>query len=426
MKKIRIHPSEWFNNNRFVLIFSLLLSISFWLIITMTATPETPRTITNIPVIIQETTPEGLVPFGEYSKLSVSVEVTGRRYVVASLTPGDINVTARITEEVTAGEKMKVQLNASKNNQFSSFTIREITPAEIEVFYDERVTREFEVEARVTLEPGVESTAVKGLTAETPTIADAGERIVSVEGPATEVSKIHRVVALARIEEELTKTDNIVSNIVLYDQYDNVIEREYTTIGFETAMVTIPISKIKRVKIQPTFQNVPGQYADAPLRYSLSESEVEVMGPPEVIDALSSIELYPINFSEIYPGSYKFMRQLRFPSLVKSSENLQEVEVAIDLSEFTSKTVTVAVDQFIYVNRPENTDVTGTPVNTVMIIGPQESLEAVENGDVSAKIDLADKKSGQSEVDVEMVLSGHPDCWVAKSYKAIVNIEPRG
>ncbi|HCC35255.1 MAG TPA: hypothetical protein DEQ02_06310 [Ruminococcaceae bacterium] len=423
MKRSRLHPSEWFNNNRFVLIFSLIISLIFWLVITITVTPETSRTITNIPVIVEPTTPSGLMRFGDYEEITASVEVTGRRYVVASLSPADIVVTARITG-VQAGEKTTVQLSASKNNQFSGFDIREVTPSEIEVFYDELVTREFEVEPKVWHETGVDSTAAEGLTAEKERIADAGEQTIQVEGPASEVSRIHRVRALARVTSALTETTDIESDIVFYDEYDNVFRAEYAKPGFEKLTVTVPISKSKRLSIRPTFQNIPTKYADSPLDFSLSEDRIEVIGPPDIIDGLVDIPLYPIDFSEIYHGHLLFERQIQLPSLVKSVGNLQTVSVRLDLTGYTESTVTVATDRVTYINQPANTRATITsPISSVVIIGPEESIDKIEDSDVSAVIDLADKKSGQNEVDVVMEISGYPDCWVAGSYEAIVNIE---
>ena len=84
---------ELFSNNRFVLLFSIVLAFVIWTAISMTASPEETFLIKDVPVdfSLKGSMPEqlGLQAFGN-TDFKVDVEVYGKRYIVSNLRPEDI------------------------------------------------------------------------------------------------------------------------------------------------------------------------------------------------------------------------------------------------------------------------------------------------------------------------------------------------
>ena len=97
---------ELFSNNRFVLLFSIVLAFVIWTAISMTASPEETFLIKDVPVdfSLKGSMPEqlGLQAFGN-TDFKVDVEVYGKRYIVSNLRPEDIKVTPVLSNVSSSG-----------------------------------------------------------------------------------------------------------------------------------------------------------------------------------------------------------------------------------------------------------------------------------------------------------------------------------
>ena len=98
---------ELFSNNRFVLLFSIVLAFVIWTAISMTASPEETFLIKDVPVdfSLKGSMPEqlGLQAFGN-TDFKVDVEVYGKRYIVSNLRPEDIKVTPVLSNVSSSGK----------------------------------------------------------------------------------------------------------------------------------------------------------------------------------------------------------------------------------------------------------------------------------------------------------------------------------
>ncbi|MEE1011246.1 MAG: hypothetical protein U0L11_04335, partial [Acutalibacteraceae bacterium] len=78
--------SDLFYNNRFLMVFSVVAAIFFWLVVVVEFGVEVEKEIKNIPVTIDYERIEsdfGLEPFGEKNYF-VDVKVSGKKYIVDS------------------------------------------------------------------------------------------------------------------------------------------------------------------------------------------------------------------------------------------------------------------------------------------------------------------------------------------------------
>ena len=105
-----------------------------------------------------------------------------------------------------------------RNVVSDEYTLTSWTPEEIQLTFDQIVTRTFPVEVNT---PNL--TAADGYLMETP-YADID--YVTVTGPQTEVDQISRCRVTIDAERELTETLTTSGTIQFYDAAGSVIERE--------------------------------------------------------------------------------------------------------------------------------------------------------------------------------------------------------
>ena len=117
-KKQRI--SDLFYNNRFLLIFSIVVAVVFWLVVVVELGVEVENTVRNVPVQVDYANVEenlGLKPFGETS-FTVDVTVMGKKYIVESGDMlDDLVVKANTSYVNSAGTStLKLEISSKSTN----------------------------------------------------------------------------------------------------------------------------------------------------------------------------------------------------------------------------------------------------------------------------------------------------------------------
>ena len=125
-------------NNRFLMFLSFLIALVLWLWVAIDKSPEIQTVITNVPVKInlENSIPQqlGLQIFGK-SEFTVDVTVTGKKYILSSLTADDIIIEANTNYVNSAGVKT-LQLKVLPSDDSDDFVITNISSTHIEVFFD--------------------------------------------------------------------------------------------------------------------------------------------------------------------------------------------------------------------------------------------------------------------------------------------------
>ena len=132
--------------------------------------PERNQTFNNMKVaislegtVVQEM---GLGIVSDFASQNFSITVNGPNYIVSSLRPEDLILTASVTN-VNAAGKYTLDVVGSSNSKKTGYNIVAIEPSTIEVSFDYIDTKEFTIIPQLV---GV--SAVEGLVAETPLLAE--------------------------------------------------------------------------------------------------------------------------------------------------------------------------------------------------------------------------------------------------------------
>lgn len=420
-KQRKLSLSRLINNNKAILIFSIIIAVIFWLTIKIGPNTTTVRTITDITVnITTEDTAVGALGLDVISggtNQKVNVRVQGPSYVVNALTSSDILVTASMSD-VTAAGTYRLPLVASKNSTtLTDYTILGVTPSELEVTFDNISTKSF---TPVAYAEGAKAT--EGLIAESAIITDTAYSTLEISGPATELQRISTVQAYAAVNKTLSASESFDAVIRLLDEDGNEIDQTPFTLGYQTLKITVPIYKSRQLGIVPTFTNLPPDYVASAVPYTLSATTVNVIGPPEVIDNLTQIELTPIDFDNVSPASLSFTCQLSLPNAVKDVENLGSVEVTLGLDNLTTARFTVSTVNCINLDSPNLTATVTQNIRNVELCGDAAVIAAIQEGNIYAEVDLSGKASGEYNVLANIKVNGVGNVWQVGTYSVLVTI----
>lgn len=420
-KSLGLHKLFW--NDRFVIIFSLVVSIIFWAAVCVSFSPNTTNVIENVPVVIdtKNSVPSqcGLQVFGDES-FTVDITVSGSRYVIGEnlLSADDFTVTA-LTSSVTTAGTHSLQIRVSKANEDANFTIDSVSENFITVYFDALDKKEVPVTVQLNKTDFVKP----GYITDNNFIMDS--KTVVVTGPALEMAQLDSVVADVQVPgDQLSATTTCEASLTAYS--NNHTALKFVKINGEdmaTMNVSIPIYRMGSHSLDVSFTNAPSAYASSAdslfnYRFSPSGLNIAVLQNGTQNDKLN---IGNIDFSEIKPGSNKFKFDLENVKNVKAdSTKVKTVEVNFDLSNVASKYVMLSLDKLAVLNAPKGKSIKfNNAFITVQVVGKEADLEKINTDSLEAKIDFSNNINSSSGEIFEgpIYLTNSKKCWIYGTYE---------
>lgn len=420
MSKSKPNLGKLFYNNKFVLVFALIIAIAFWLTIKIGQNTTIEKTISDVTVNIttEGTSVEalGLDVISGGTNQKVNVKVSGPSYVISALTSSDILVTASFSE-VTAAGTYQVPLTATKNNSaLTDYTIVGVTPGTIEVVFDNIDTKTFTPVAHAE-----GAVAAEGLVAEAAVITDTACSTIDISGPRTEMEKIASVTAYADVHKTMSETESFDATIRLLDADGNELDPTSFVLSYSELKITVPISRSKQLPVVPTFTNLPAFYTPSTVPYTLSTTVITVLGPPEVVDNLKNVELSAIDFDQVTTGKTEFVCTVTLPNAVKNMDSLEEVTVKLNLGSLEEGKVDITRVNAVNLAKGLNANVSQT-IKNVKLCGPEGVVSALNAEDIYAEVDLTGKAAGEHTVPARIKVNGVNNVWQVGVYDVLVTI----
>ncbi|MBR2696041.1 MAG: hypothetical protein IKE48_00865 [Parasporobacterium sp.] len=283
MSKVKMFLQKWIVNNIGFKILALVFAFVLWLVITNTTDPVTTRTITGIPVQIEN---ESMVLDGSRvytieSGDTATVVVSGNRSIVSTLTASDFVATADFAAlSITNAVPIEVDLVGDKARYAGSITITLKTHSMmINLENMDKETLDVEVQF-VGQEP------------EDMVIEDAMANPVRVTFHAPESNITGEERAVAQIDySEVTRDITLDKDLIIYDSSGNPITLGGDTyLDHPTVTVKITTSSIKSVPISiEASGQLPEGYELTGITYS--KNNVSIRGDENVLSTINEIYL---------------------------------------------------------------------------------------------------------------------------------------
>lgn len=419
MKKKKLSLNKLFQNNKFLIILSLVISTITWVYMSMGTTNDTSVTISNIPIQIElpdQLVNNGLQVFSD-TEQTATVTVTGSRAVLGSISTKDITVTAA-TNGIDSAGTYQISLSAVKTNPSANFQIiSTVTPSNVNVIVDYLRETSFPIQENVVYK------VADGYYAST----SLASKNITVSGPQTEIAKIAKVSASAELDGILDDSASATADILLYDKSGNRISTDLLKMEFGTVEASISVLPEKTVKVVPEFMNKPEGLNLGDDMLSVEPSEILLAGPKKVLDNTKSIKLESIDFATLSNKRYEYNDQgINIPTDCKNISNTTAAKVVLDLSSLSKKTYTVDSFKVSGLSSEYKADVTQTNMS-VTVIGSKKELENLKSSDIECIIDTSDQSGtvGSVQMPVTFKLKGTSTCWVSGSYKANITISEK-
>jgi len=385
MKKIKFSVHDLLDNNKFLMIISVIIAICIWI----TVSPQRNITI-NCPVTLstENSAAEklGLEIISE-KEHNISVKVSGEWYAISELSADDITISYSFSSIVDAGD-YEVAITATKTNNSAGFTIESVTPEKITVSMDHISTVKYPVEVITN-----NITTKEDLIVGTPIIEnEKGD--IEITGPASKLNKIKRVVAEVDVEDVLTKSEVFTTELKFLNKKDKSVDVSKLNLPFSEVNVIIPINQTKVVPVKAQFINVPEAYGSSPISHTLSDDKIEILGTKEALAKIENITLEPIDYSELTPDNNTFAIPLNLPSGLSATNGTSKVTVTVKLSDYDSKTLNISKFTTVNVEKGFTTKVE-TNYKSVVVVGPKGVIDNLSSNDVYIECDLS-KNVGNS------------------------------
>lgn len=406
--------SRLFRNNKFVMVFSLILAILIWVIMSLSNTNESDTVVSNIPIQINlsdEATANGLEIFSGNDQ-TASVTVKGNRITLGSITSDDIVVSAQTAGTISTSGTYALSLSARKANSSDNFDITSsVSPSVITIFVDHAKQRKYEIENRL------QYTVADGYHADTSLSTDE----IKVKGPQSEVSKIASAAIEGTIGGEIKEDKSSEFDVKLYDNLGNEVSNGMLTLSDSTITVNFSVLPEKELPVNLEFKNKPeGLNIDSFL--DLSPTNLLIAGPEKIINKLKSVPTEKIDFSKLSNKKEKLKVNLDLPDKVINLSESKSIDVELDLRSYKSKQITVFNDNFEIKGLKDNYSYSfSTDELNISVKGPKSKLKNITEKDVICEIDASDIKGKTGSIslpaDVKLKDDSNNSCWAYGDYK---------
>ena len=419
MKRIAKLAHQLIYDNKLLMIVSLIFSVFVWLFVTILLSPTDTVTLRNVPVEINLSNSAaaefGLEIFGQQD-YTVDVEITGKRYVIGSMTSESkaVKVVAQ-TQYVDGPGKSRLNLKAAKTRENDEFEIVSLSTDSIDVYFDTYVEKDFPLSIDLKAENGITE---DGYITSDPVLS---EKLINVSGPATEVNSIETVEAHVELDKPLTQTKTFDAEIVAQNKDGGIAH--YLTFNKDNSVVTVtvPIYLVTEKPTAVTFKNAPLSYHTAPLSYTVIPASLEA-GVQGVEDEkeLEVLTVANIDFADLKPGINNFDIPVDSLNGIKVITKIDSIHVTVSVPNCVSATRRLPDSSVSFVNAPEGYEVGSlvSGVDEVTIVGPAESVRNITVQDIIVTVDLsnADPDAAQETLAAEITIRDVSDCWVYGSY----------
>ena len=387
---------------------ALIIALLLWIFVINTQNPTQPQEISGIPVQILGY--EKLVERGyeltnkeEIKNQNFKVVVSGPRLEIDKLVrdPSLIKVTLdlegyleNLTDYSTSEEahySIKVNLDGS------SVTIKDRRPGVTKVRIDKVASKEQKVSYVISEE-----------LLNQYTLLGDGKPIISPEkititGAKTDIDRVSE--ARVSIKPEDFSEDQLVSElpITLYDIDGEEIEG--LELSHKTIEVKLPIGSEKRVPVNITYT---GKISDEYVltKVEASASEVTIVGKAEVIDAISQIDLEPINLGALTESDANLLKvKMKLPSGVMTLEG-DEVSVSLQVRKKNILNYPILLSEMDLevqgIEEGLTYEILTTSIN-VEVSGLSDDLIMTDKSDIKATLDLKGYKEGEYTLPLNII-----------------------
>ncbi len=430
-RKLRFNLSKLLDSSFFVKILAIVIAVVLWFTLSIAVYPNVEKRISGIPLSVSLSggAGEGASLVAQNSdSITVSANISGARYVIGDYT-ADSLIASVDTSGITKSGEYTLDVNVSSANS-DTIDVLSVSPKTVTLSFDFNVTRVYEITSdRVDTSS---LTTADGFVKDIPVISP---NTINIEGAKTLLDSVSsvsvRVLDKTKNLTEAFTTSN--TEIVLYDSEGNEVKKDGLTISPENISVSVNVTKKDSAPIYVNFKNSQGEDAGNIFDPSVIVSTIS----PQAINvsAIGDVERdlsinLDLNLRDVSPGATATISKSALTSalsakgLTASDGELNTVYVNYKDAGFSSKKITVPKSAFKIQNIPENkkASIVTDEIKDVIIYGPTDELEGLEDSDFIAVLDLSKAELSNDTFFVTIYCPDNKSVWAYGDYKITLSI----
>ncbi|MEG2930726.1 MAG: CdaR family protein [Ruthenibacterium sp.] len=407
-----------FASKRATAILSIVLAVFTWMVVITVVSPESTR---SIPIPVDFAYNEAVyvsqgLSIVEKPSQTVTVYLKGDGSVLGSLSQNDILVYPDYSIVKGAGT-YTLKLEA-KNANSKKFDITGASGTYVELVFDKLATQKFSVAVNAT---GIQP--ADGYYMDLPLVSPVE---VTLTGPEKSMSRVEKVVANVELAEERTESAIVTAKLQYLDKDGKTVEDPDIKADSDQVEVTIPIYKIKELPLTVEYTSVPTGFDPAVLKATLSEKTIRVAGPAAQLDGMTSISAGIVDLAAFKLGE-DVTTNVEVPEGLRNVDALQSVTIHFATESYATKTVTVTELRTINVSEGVRVSFPNKRVNSVVLVGEQNELDALSATGVVAQVDASPTNiavsKGQQNIPVQIVVPSAKTVFAVGSYTILCDVE---
>lgn len=428
--------TRFFSHNITLMVLSFVLAFTIWFIININSKTDSSETISNIPIQIElsDAAKENGLEVFRIDDINASVEVSGNRITVDSLTADDITVYATQLDSIItpSADVITRPLTARKTGIKNNYEIvSAVNPSSVSFRVDRRKDKSFTIVNNITVDRVDSSTYIASKTISPSTI--------NVTGPEQEVNRIASAEAFGSVTVGESETTTKNFSILFRDVDGNLLNDLFmVTSDAEEVQATVIVYPTEEFSTSVKFT---GDVPSGAPEFSFSTDTIKIAGPQEALDKIQGDgftinEQQQVSFSELDNKEHRFEFELTAPEgCLIVTPDTKKIEATLDLSAYSKMNIqctlvpkNIDTDDFNYEFLDSTTDAV-----TITVCGPESKLKVLSDKNMTAEVnfesylnDIPD--SGVKTKDIPVTVSlgtAYNDCWVYGTYKVSVDISKK-
>ena len=318
-----------FVNNIGLKILAVFFALILWLVVVNVDNPAQSKSFT---VTVQVTNEEALLAQGKYYTIpdnanTVTFRVTARRSIMEQLSASDFTATADLAN-LENDSRIPVEITA---NRFSgSVTIAGSTKY-LTVEIGDRMTSKFVISGETTGDPA------DGYTVDS---VEVSPNVITISGPAEEVSEITSVVAYCDISGMSSQISESVVPTVL-NSSGKVVDTTNLELSESTVNITVGFLSVKSVSIELESDSELPDGAELE-KIEFLPSSVEIVGTADALNEISSIVI-PTSVVDLSQITTDFETEVDVSSYLPTGVTVRsgtdaKVTITVTVTEMEEKT----------------------------------------------------------------------------------------
>ena len=375
------------NKNTTIKILAACFAIIMWVYVMSEVNPRTTKQFSNINVVIKNAqyVENQSLAIIEPQEIKISVKVSGRTNDIFKITEKDIEAYVDLRGISKMGEsRVPIYVNSLEN-----VSIDNVYPKDALVILESIVTKDKPV--KVQQVGNVKDGYSPGESISKPST-------VLVKGPKSLVDSVSHVVATV----DVTNYDKDISVNVPFKAVDDsgkevIVDQKEP----ESVDVTIPVYKVKNVKLEP---QIEGSAVEG---FKITNIEpnidtIDIRGYEETLSQISSIKTNPVDVSLITEDTISAV-ELIIPAGVELVGGDIEPQLNIKVEKIIEKTFLYTMDEIEYLNLDEGLEIdteNSSKNIRITIKGIRSAVNNLTKNDLEPWIDLNEFKEGSHNLDV--------------------------